>query len=334
MPATVSILVAPTRFGRGRRGPARTILLTVAQGVLTLFLVSLLIFVVTQAMPGDVAAVILGSDATPESLAALRAQLGLDRPLWEQYLSWLLGVLHGDFGVSLANREAVPVAELIAPRLSNSVALAGVSLVVMLPLAVVIGVVAARFRDSLFDRAFLAVSMVVNATPEFVIGMVLITLLGTTVFPVLPPVALIPPGASPLAYPAEITLPVIAVVLSGIAYLGRLVRVSFIDVLDSEYVQTATLKGLSEARILFRHALPNALPPVVPAATLVAASVVGGVVVVEYLFGFNGLGGALVSAVNTRNLPVIQAIVLIIATAYFTLNLVADALTARLHRTR
>ncbi|MGO3678190.1 MAG: ABC transporter permease, partial [Microbacteriaceae bacterium] len=170
-------------------------------------------------------------------------------------------------------------------------------------------------------------SMVINAVPEFVLGTVLIALFGTTVFHWFPPVALIPPTDMPWWHIAALVLPITTLVTGGVAYLSRLVRVSFIDVMNSEYIQTAQLKGLSTRRILYRHALPNALAPIIPAASLVAAFLIGGTVVVEYLFSYPGIGSVLIEAVGNRDLPLIQAVVLIIATAYFVFNFIADLLS-------
>lgn len=296
----------------------------VLQGLLTLLLVSLLIFVATRALPGDVANMILGQSALPEQVDALRAQLGLDQPLWWQYVTWLGGILHGDWGTSLANGQ--PVADLLLLGVRNSATLSAVALVVMLPLSLLVGVAAAQFRDGFVDKFFLGASMIANAVPDFVTGTVLVALFATTVLQVLPAVSFIPPGDSPLAYPAALVLPALTVIIPGVMYLARLVRVTVIDVMATDYIQTAILKGLSPSRILFLHALPNAIAPIIPAASLVAAFTVGGVVVVEYLFAYPGVGSALVEAVTNRDLPVIQANVFVIAAAYFVLNLIADAL--------
>ena len=307
---------------RGRRGLAWAA--KIAQGLVTLLVVSILIFFATQAMPGDVARVILGVNATPEKLAIVREELGLNLPLATQYLGWLGGILHGDWGASLTT--GTPVADILGVRLRNSIALGLFAMIIMLPVSLVIGIVAAQRRDRAFDHLFMGGSMVVNAAPEFVTGTVLIALFGTTVFHWLPPVSLIPPADMPWWHLPALVLPVATVAISGIAYLGRLVRVSFIDVMSSEFIQTARLKGLKPRRILYRHALPNALAPIIPAASLVAAFVIGGTVVVEYLFSYPGIGSALVEAVGNRDLPLIQAIVLIIATAYFVFNFIADVL--------
>lgn len=294
------------------------------QGVLTLLAVSLLIFLAARALPGDVANMILGQNATPEQVASLRTQLGLDQPLWWQYLSWLSGILHGDWGTSLANGQ--PVADALALGVRNSATLSAVALAIMLPLSLLVGVIAAQLRDGLIDKVFLGLSMIANAVPDFVTGTVLVALFATTVLHVLPAVSFIPPGDSPFSYPDALVLPATTVIIPGVMYLARLVRVAIIDVMTTEYIQTAILKGLSPARILFVHALPNAVAPIIPAASLVAAFTVGGVVVVEYLFAYPGVGSALVDAVTNRDLPVIQANVLVIASAYFILNLIADAL--------
>ncbi|MFT4233148.1 MAG: ABC transporter permease [Leucobacter sp.] len=295
------------------------------QGVLTLLFVSILIFIATQTMPGDVARVILGVNATPERLATVRESLGLDLPAWQQYLNWLGGILRGDWGDSLIS--GAPIADTLSIRLRNSLTLGVMALIIMLPISLVVGVIAAQRRDRVFDKLFMGSSMVVNAVPEFVLGTVLIALFGTTVLHILPPVALIPPDHMPWWHPLELVLPVTTLVVGGVAYLARLVRVSFIDVMNSEYIQTALLKGLSTRRILYRHALPNALAPIIPAASLVAAFLIGGTVVVEYLFSYPGIGLTLIEAVNNRDLPMIQAVVLIIATAYFVFNFIADALS-------
>ncbi|PPK68537.1 ABC transporter permease [Actinokineospora auranticolor] len=309
-----------------RRGsPTRWLLGRLAVGLLVLFLVSVLLFLVTQALPGDIARIILGKDATAAQVADLRGRLGLDRPLVAQYWHWLTGVLGGDLGTSLDNGR--PVADILAPRVLNSFTLGLMSMALILPLSVLIGVFTAYQRDSLPDRAFVAVSSLFTALPAFVVGMLLIAFFATSVFRVLPGVSNIPPGDLPWWHPAELVLPVTTLTLMGVMYLGRLVRASFIDAMDSEYAQMAVLKGLSGRRVLFRHALPNAVAASLPAASLVAAVTITGVVVVEYVYSYPGLGTELVSAVNAHDLPVMQACVLVLATAYYVFNLLADVFT-------
>jgi peptide/nickel transport system permease protein len=293
-------------------------------GVVVLF-VSLLVFLATQALPADPAQAILGRNATPQRLAALRAQLGLGRPLSEQYLSWLGALFRGDFGRSLAANR--PVTDLIGTRLVNSLILMGLSALVALPLAILLGVLTAVRRDSRFDRVMLWMSMVLNSLPDFVIGMVLVVGFATTVLTLLPAVAIFPDGTSPFSQPEVLVLPVATLVLSVLPYLYRLSRAAMIDALESDYVQMSRLKGLPSRVVITRHALPNALVPSIQGSALVLAALLSGTVVVEYVFRYPGLGTALADAVANRDLPVIQGIVLIYAIGTVLFNVVADVLT-------
>ncbi|MGH3585907.1 MAG: ABC transporter permease [Pseudonocardia sp.] len=302
------------------------ILRRVLMGLVTLWVVSVIVFLSTQAMPGDVARIILGPTAPTDQVEQLRHNLGLDQPLLSQYWNWLSGVLTGNMGDSLIGSQ--PVSELLGERILNSATLTVIAMAFILPLSLVIGLLAALYRDRLLDRTYLGGALVVTATPEFVTGSLVIALLGTTVFKILPPVSLIPPGDAPWEHPRQLVMPVAVMTLVGVTYLSRLVRVSFIDVLESEYVQLATIKGLSMWRILFRHALPNALAPSIPAASIMAAYTLAGSVVVEYLFAYPGIGSALVDAVAGHDLPMIQAIILLMATAFYCLNQLADVLGA------
>lgn len=295
-------------------------------GLLTLWCVSVIVFLATQAMPGDLARIILGPSATAKQVAALRTTMGLDQPLVTQYWHWLSGVLTGNMGNSLIGGQ--PVSELLGERILNSATLTVLAMIFILPLSLVVGLLAAVFRDRIFDRSYLGSALVVTATPEFVLGSLVIAVFGTTVFKILPPVSLISPGDYPWEYPRQLVLPVAVMTLVGVTYLSRLVRVSFIDVLESEYVQLAMIKGLSMRRILFRHALPNALAPSIPAASILAAFTIAGSVVIEYLFAYPGIGSALVDAVSGHDLPMIQAIILLMATAFYCLNQLADVLGA------
>jgi peptide/nickel transport system permease protein len=301
------------------------VLWRLAAGVLILFAVSVLVFAATQALPGDPARAILGREATPERLSAVRAQLRLDEPLVSQYGRWAGGVLKGDFGTSLAAQ--VPVTELLGRRLGSSLALLAVAVAIALPLSLLLGTLMGLRRDGLFDKTFMLAGILLVALPEFVIGMALVMLLATTVFTLLPAVALIPAGDSPFAHPRQLVLPVLTLVLATVPYLSRLLRGSMIDVLESEYVHMARLKGMPERIIVLRHALPNAVAPTLQASALVLAYLLSGIVVVEYLFRYPGLGGALTDAVGNRDLPVIQAITLIFAAGIVGFNLVADVLT-------
>jgi peptide/nickel transport system permease protein len=319
-------LIQESRWSSG--GGAGRIVRRLLTGLAVLFVVSLIVFAATQALPADPARAILGREATPERLAALRAELGLDRPTVEQYLDWLGGVVTLDFGSSLAARE--PVVDMLSTPLRNSIILLLLAAGIGIPLSVVLGALAALRRDGWFDKTLLGVVLLLTAVPEFVIGLLLVILLGTTVLTVLPAVALIPPGESPLLHLDELVLPVATLVLAIVPYLSRLVRASVIDALSSDYVEMARLKGMPELVVLRRHALPNALVATVQASAVVLVYLLAGIVVVEFIFRYPGLGTALTDAVDARDLPVIQALVLIFATGAVLFNAVADTLTVLL----
>jgi peptide/nickel transport system permease protein len=294
-------------------------------GVLTLWLVSVLVFVSTNALPGDAARSILGRNATPETLAALRAELKLDRSLPEQYTSWLSGVVRGDLGQSLADGE--PVTDLLSSRLSNSAFLVAVAAAISIPLSIGIGILSAMRRDSWLDHAMSTANLGLAAVPEFVIGTACVVLFGTVVFQVLPPVSLIPPGEPAWRHLDEVWLPALTLVLAVAPYISRIMRGSMIEVLESDYVEMARLKGLPERDVILWHALPNAIVPAIQVIALQLSYMAGGIVVVEFVFGFPGIGGALIQAVSHRDLPVLQAVVLVIAGVYVVVNLIADVLT-------
>lgn len=297
-------------------------------GVVVLFVVSVIVFFATQALPADPARAILGREATPERLDALRAQLGLDRPVLEQYGDWLAGALRLDFGTSLAADESV--GSLLGGPIVNSLVLLLLAGGIAIPVSVLVGGVAAVRRDGLLDRSVLGALLLLTAVPEFVIGLVLVILFSTTVLTVLPAVALIPPGESPLGHVDELVLPVATLVLAVVPYLARLVRSSMIDALASDYVEMARMKGMPERIVMRRHAIPNALVPTVQASAIVLAYLLAGIVVVEFIFRYPGLGTELTEAVDARDVPVIQAVVLIFATGVVLFNVLADVLTVLL----
>lgn len=310
-------------FAGGRRH--LWILRRVALALVTLLVVSIIVFVATQVLPGNAATAILGQHATPSRVAQLSRQLHLDRSAVSQYLSWLGSVVHGQFGTSLAAQE--PVTTLMGSRVVNTLLLVLFSAIITLPLSIVLGIRAAVRRDRVEDHAFSVVTLVLNAVPDFVVGMLVVVLLATNVLHLLPAISLIPQGTDPLSNLKAFILPVATLVIVDVPYLARLVRASMIDVLGSEYVQLARLKGLSERRILFRHALPNALVPTIQGAAQVLAYMAGGIVVVEYIFSFPGLGGGLLTAVQNRDIPTIQFATLVLAAFYVVVNLAADVAT-------
>ena len=295
-------------------------------GVLVLFLVSVVVFAATQALPGDPALAILGRSATPQSLAALRRQLHLDQPVLSQYWSWIAGLLHGNLGKSLAAQE--PVTTLLGPKLVNSGVLVLISAVVSIPLSIAIGSWAALKREKIFDQTSSSLLLVLAALPEFVVAVVLVILFATTVFRgFLPAISSIPPGSRPWNNWVALVLPTITLVIAVAPYVARIMRASMIEVLESDYVEMARLKGLPERTVLVRHALPNALGPVFQVIALNLAYLAGGIIIVEYVFNYAGIGSAIQEAVINHDLPVVQALAMLIAAVYVVLNLLADVAT-------
>ena len=294
-------------------------------GLLTLFLVSIVVFAATQTLPGDPAHAILGRDATPDSIAELRRQLDLDEDAATQYGHWLKGILSGDLGESLAARQ--PVSEVIGKRVENSALLLLLAAVISIPLSIFIGAATARGRDGPLDHATSVGLLGLAALPEFVVAILLVVLLGTTVYPVLPAVSLIPPQDHPWEHMNELVLPVLTLVIVVVPYMSRIMRASMVDVLESDYVEMARLKGLPERQVLWRHSLPNGIAPTIQVIALNLGYLAGGIVVVEYVFGYPGIGSAFVDAVANRDIPVVQALAILIAALYVLVNVVADVAT-------
>ncbi|MEI6448607.1 MAG: ABC transporter permease [Actinomycetes bacterium] len=305
----------------------KLLLIRLALGLLTLFLVTVVVFVATQALPGDAARSILGKEATNVArYEALRSQLGLDRPVLTQYTSWLGDVALGDFGTSLVGGGA-KVTTLLHSRIVNSATLVFLAALISIPISILIGALSAIWRDSRFDNIVNITNLSLAALPEFVIGIVLVLLFATAVFKWLPSVSTVDSLAPLGGQMTLFILPVLTLVLAVIPYVSRMLRASTVEVLESEYVMMARLKGLSESRVLWHHALPNAIVPTIQVIAINIAWLAGGIVTVEYLFGFPGIGSALVDAVANRDMPVVQALCLLIAAVYVVLNLIADILT-------
>jgi len=294
-------------------------------GVVTLFVVSVIIFAATQALPGDAARSILGRGATPEALENLRLELGLNEPAVQQYLYWIGDFLTGDLGTSLAAN--IPVAELLGDRILYSAFLMLVAALISVPLGILIGAVSARRRDSAFDHTMSMTTLGLAALPEFVVGLTLVVLFSTTVFQWLPGVVVTEPGVGPWHYPNELILPTVTLVIAVVPYTARIMRASMVEILESDYVEMARLKGLPERLVLWRHAVPNGLAPTFQVAALNLAYLAGGIVVVETVFNYPGIGLALVEAVQSRDMPVVQALALLIAGLYVVLNMLADIAT-------
>jgi peptide/nickel transport system permease protein len=306
-------------------GLAGFILRRVLLGILVLVLVSVVVLAATQALPGDPARAILGRTATPASLKALREQLHLNQPVLQQYTNWVSGLVHGDLGTSLAARE--PVSTYLHDRLINSAFLVVVAGLISIPLSIAIGAYAALRRDGVFDAASSIGTLLLAALPEFVVGVSLVVLFATTVFHALPGVSYLAPGQRPWDHPKEMILPILTLVIAVTPYVARIMRASMIEVLESDYVEMARLKGVPERVVIVRHALPNALGPTFQVIAINLAYLAGGVILVEYVFNYAGIGGALQNAVSTRDLPVVQALAMLIAALYVVLNMLADIAT-------
>lgn len=295
----------------------------IALGLLLLLAVSLLIFLGTEALPGDVAQAILGQSATPEALANLRESLGLNQPSYVRYFQWLGGILTGDFGVALTNGQ--DIGQAIGQRLGNTLFLAACAAVISVPLAILLGLVAARYNGRWPDKLISGVTLSTISLPEFVAAYFVIFLL-TQVIPIFQPVAMVFPGMSFWERLNAVALPVIVLVLVVLAHMMRMTRAAILNVMQSAYIETAELKGLSPMRVIWQHALPNAIAPIVSVVVLNLAYLVVGVVVVEVVFSYNALGQYLVDHVAKRDLPVVQAVGLIFAAVYIGLNILADVI--------
>jgi peptide/nickel transport system permease protein len=289
--------------------------------LLTVWLASLGVFLAIQALPGDVATQILGRDANAQDVAALRSELGLDEPPWQRYLDWFGSLLHGDFGTSLVNH--LPVAAEVGIRLRNTLLLAGVTVVLGVTLALVLGVVAGLTRDRWPDLAISTLSLIGMSLPEFVTATVLVLLFSINI-PLFPAVVLAGPGATVSELLPAIWLPSLALTVVMAAYIIRMLRTSVIDVMAGEFAVTARLKGLSPTRVVLRHVLPSALLPTLNVIAINVAWLIGGVVVVESVFNYPGIGLLTIDAVRNRDLPVIQTIAVLGAATYVLCNLAAD----------
>jgi peptide/nickel transport system permease protein len=274
-----------------------------------------------EVLPGDVATRILGRDATPENLERLRGELGLDQPATLRYLGWLGGLLTGDLGKSLVSSR--PVSEILAPRVFNTVLLSANAFLLYLPLTIGPALVQAIRRDRGVDHLLSVVTLVLLSMPDFLLATFLL-LVFVIYVPMLPAISLVDQSSSALEYLRAMTLPALTLAIVMAVYAVRMLRDNLIEVLDSDYVRMAELKGLSARRVLLRHALPNALVPTLNVTALNLAYLVGGVVVVEKVFSYPGFGSLLVDSLQLRDLPVIEVTVMIAALVYVSANLLTD----------
>ncbi len=303
---------------------ARLVRRRIAISVVTLFLVSVVVFLATEVLPGNAAYAILGRNANPVRVRALENALHLNRGLLDQYWVWISGLFTGNLGHSLVN--GLPVWSYVEPRLINSAVLVLVTGVIGSLAGVVIGAIAAVRKDGWFDHITSVVVLAVTSLPEFVVAIALIILLSTVVWHVLPAVSLLAPGTYAWNQPQLLILPVATLVIVIVPYTVRMMRAAMVEALESDYVEMARLKGVPERRIVLMHALPNAIAPTIQVIGLGFLYLAGGVVVVEYVFNFPGIGQGLVYAVNARDIPVIQFIVLVLAAFYVVMNIITDVI--------
>ena len=305
-------------------GLTRLIFNRLAFGLITLLVITMLISLALEALPGNFAEQRLGQSATPETIAAIQTQLGLDKPIHVRYFQWLGNFLQGDMGVSLSNNR--PVSELLGTRLANTLFLAVASAIVAVPLALFLGILAALYRESLLDKMISTLTLAAISLPEFFIGYILVALFAVN-WQWFPAISSIAPDMTLGEKLYASILPIATLTFVIVAHMMRMTRAAIINLMQSPFIEMATLKGLTRARIIVHHALPNALSPIINVIVLNLAYLVVGVVVVEVVFIYPGLGLLMVDSVTSRDLPIVQACILIFGATYITLNMLADILS-------
>ena len=308
----------------------RTILQRLGLGLVTLFVVSLILFSSVEFLPGDFGEAVLGQAALPETVAAFRKELGLDLPMHERYFEWLGGILTGDMGNSFSGRgssggqdRSRAVIDLLGPRLANTLFLASMAAIISVPLALFLGITAALYRGSIYDRLVNAATLTTISFPEFFVAYILI-LIFSSFNKIFPSLANISPDALFWERVYLTALPAMTLTLVIVAHMMRMTRAAIINLMASPYIEMAELKGASKSEIILRHALPNAWAPIVTVIAFNLAYLVVGVVVVEVVFVYPGVGQLMVDAVTTRDVPVVQGCAIIFAATYILLNLFAD----------
>lgn len=314
-------MASSTNQGGGNAKLFRMIAGRIGAAILTLFLVSLIVFAISDLLPGDAAQEALGQSATPEQVAALRHEMGLDRPAYARFSTWMTGLTGGDAGTSLVAN--MPVTEIIAERLPNSLLLAALTAMVAVPLALTIGIASAVNRDGRLDRALSLATLAMVAMPEF-----LVATLAVLIFSVklrwLPSISMLPEEASWGEMFENFAMPVGVLCVVVIAQMARMTRAAVIDQLDRPYVEMALLKGVKPNRIVIGHMLPNAIAPIVNAVALSMSYLLGGAIIVETIFNYPGLASLMVNAVTSRDMPLLQACAMIFCSVYLLLMLIAD----------
>jgi peptide/nickel transport system permease protein len=307
---------------------ARFLLKRIALAIVTLFLVSVIVFLVAQLLPGNLARNILGGFATQRSVNVLNHQLGVDRPIYAQYWSWISGFVQGHLGKSL--EYDVSVSSLLGPSLLNSLELAAVAFVLVVPLSIVGGVVAALRRDRLTDRGITLTGLSLTATPEFVSAILLIIVLGLALG-LLPTQATAPPGSGFFAHIQHLIAPALALTMVLFGYIARMARAGTIEALDADYTRTAVLKGLPMRTVIRRHVLRNSLLPTIAVIATQMGYLIGGLVVIEKVFNYNGIGQRILTAATNKDFTMLESCVLVIALVYLVAMLIADILYSLLN---
>jgi len=305
------------------RGPLRLIARRSGLALLTLLLVSMVIFTISGLLPGDAAQEVLGQTATPEQVAALRHEMGLDQPGPVRYVRWLQGMMVGDPGQSLVANK--PVADIISERLPNTLTLAALSALVSLPFAFLIGIASAIARGRKLDRALNILTLSMVALPEFLVATIAVLIFAVELL-WLPSIALVPQDPSFGQFVRAYAMPVMVLAVGVVAQLGRMIRAAIIAELDRPYVEMARLKGVSQNRLIVRHVLPNAVGPIVNAMALSLSYLFGGAIIVETIFSYPGLASLMVNAVTSRDMPLLQACAMIFCATYLLLVLIADTI--------
>ncbi len=300
------------------------ILKRIFSALITLLIVSALIYGFLEMLPGDVATRMLGRTATPETLANLREQLGLNEPALKRYFLWLYNIFQGDFGTALTSKR--PIAEILAPKIFNTLILSGCAFILYLPLSFITALLQAYYKNKNIDISLSIITLIILSLPDFIIGTIMIIIV-VVVFPIFPAISLVGEYSDFSEWFMALVMPSITLALVMSVYAVRMLRDNLIEVLDSEYIFMAKLKGLSKSTVLIKHALPNAIIPTLNVTALNLGFLIGGVVIVEKIFTFPGFGNLLIDSIKFRDLPLVEATILIAAAFYIFANLLTDILS-------
>ena len=300
------------------------ILKRIFSALITLLIVSALIYGFLEMLPGDVATRMLGRTATPETLANLREQLGLNEPALKRYFLWLYNIFQGDFGTALTSKR--PIAEILAPKIFNTLILSGCAFILYLPLSFITALLQAYYKNKNIDISLSIITLIILSLPDFIIGTIMIIVF-VVVFPIFPAISLVGEYSDLSEWFMALVMPSITLALVMSVYAVRMLRDNLIEVLDSEYIFMAKLKGLSKSAVLIKHALPNAIIPTLNVTALNLGFLIGGVVIVEKIFTFPGFGNLLIDSIKFRDLPLVEATILIAAAFYIFANLLTDILS-------